>query len=162
MNTVFRLLLLPIRAPMVLLLVAVSAYLGLHWTQPMGEVESHLRPIGDLVWSAECLQAVAVVLVCTMPLQLLQQVSSMMSASRVVSLVLTLLMVTMAGLYLLHMDVLANVLILGCAVLLARLDLVRARLVTPLWLTALALSLLVLGGVSLGRLFAFQVGVVHG
>ena len=86
----------------------------------------------------------------------------MMSASRVISLVLTLLMVTMAGLYLLHMDVLANVLILGCAVLLARLDLVRARLVTPLWLTALALSLLVLGGVSLGRLFAFQVGVGHG
>ena len=42
-----------------------------------------------------------------------------------------LLMVTVGGLYLLHLDVLANVLVLGSAVLLARLDLVRIQVIPP-------------------------------
>jgi hypothetical protein len=73
-----------------------------------------------------------------------------MSASRVLSLVITLLIVTMGGLYLLHLNVLANVLILGSSVMLARLDLARIRVVySPLLSTAL-LGLVVLGGMMLG------------
>jgi len=92
-----------------------------------------------------------VVFVCTMPELLLQRVSSLMAASRVISLVFTLLIVTIGGLYLLHLNVLANVLILASAVLLARLDLVRLRLLPPPWLSALALSVLVLFGSAVGR-----------
>jgi hypothetical protein len=85
---------------------------------------------------------------------LLQQVSSLMAASRVMSLVITLLIVTVGGLYLLHLKVLANVLILACAVLLARLDLARVRIAPPPSLLTLGLGALVLVGASLGRWLA--------
>jgi hypothetical protein len=147
----FRLLLLPLQAPMVLVLLAVSTYLGMHLSLPLSDDGSGMTSVADLIWSAECLQALVVVVVCTIPDLLLRQISAMMAASRVVSLVLTLLLVTMGGLYLLHMEVLANVMILGCAVLLARLDLVRIRVVPPPLQMLAILSVLVLGGLSLGR-----------
>jgi len=74
-----------------------------------------------------------------------------MAASRVVSLVVTLLIVTVGGLYLLHLNVLSNVLILASAVLLARLDLLRLRLMPQPLLMALGLSFVVLLGAALGR-----------
>jgi hypothetical protein len=104
-----------------------------------------------LVWAIECLQAVVVVVVCTLPDLLLRQISSLMATSRVVSLVASLLIVTLLGIYMLHLQMLANVLILGSSVLLARLDLVRVRLVPPPWITVALLVVLVLGGASLGR-----------
>jgi hypothetical protein len=147
----FRLLLVPLQAPMVLVLLAVSTYLGMHLSLPLDHGASGLASLAELMWSAECLQALVVVVVCTIPDLLLRQISAMMAASRVVSLVLTLLLVTMGGLYLLHMEVLANVMILGSAVLLARLDLVRIRVVPPPLQMLAILSILVLGGLSLGR-----------
>jgi hypothetical protein len=95
-----------------------------------------------------------VVVICTMPLILLRQVSSLMATSRVLSLVMTLLLVTVGGLYLLHLEVLANVLILGSAVMLARLDLVRIQVVPPPLVMAVVFSVLVLGGASFGRVLA--------
>jgi hypothetical protein len=62
-----------------------------------------------------------------------------------------LLLVITGGLYLLHLDVLSNVLILASTVLLARLDLVRIRVLPPPLVLAVMLSLLVLGGAGLGR-----------
>jgi hypothetical protein len=91
------------------------------------------------------------VLVCTMPELLLQQVSSAMAASRVVSLVVTLLLVTVGGLYLLHLQALTNVMILASAVLLARLDLARIRVSPPPLVLSVSLSVLVLAGAVLGR-----------
>ncbi len=146
-----RLVLLPLQAPMVLVLLAVSTYMGMHLSLPLSREGSGLASVAHLVWSAECLQALLVVVVCTIPDLLLRQISAMMAASRVVSLVLTLLLVTMGGLYLLHVEVLANVLILGSAVLLARLDLVRIRVVPHPLVMLVILSVLVLGGFSLGR-----------
>ena len=105
-----------------------------------------------LVWAMECLQAVVVVVVCTLPDLLLRQLSNLMAASRVVSLVASLLLVTLLGLYMLHLEMLANVLILSCSVLLARLDMVRAQRIPPPTVSVLLLVLLVLGGASLGRL----------
>jgi hypothetical protein len=151
MTSLFNLLLLPLRAPMVLLLVLISTYLGLHWSRPGSLADSELEGLTTLIWSAECVQALVVVVVCTMPDLLLRRVATMMAASRVISLVVTLLLVITGGLYLLHLDVLSNVLILGSAVLLARLDLVRLRVVPPPFVMTVALSVLVLGGVSLGR-----------
>ena len=148
------LLLLPLRAPLLLLLFAISIYLGLHWGYAVLQQSSGPAPGSALFWSVDCLHAVLVVFICTMPDLLLQQVSNLMAASRVVSLVITLLIVTVGGLYLLHLNVLANVLILASAVLLARLDLLRLRLLPPPWLTAVGLSAVVLAGASLGRSLA--------
>ena len=61
------------------------------------------------------------------------------------------LLVTIGGLYLLHLDVLSSVLILTCAVLLARLDLARIRVVPPPFVLALSLALVVLVGSGIGH-----------
>ncbi|WP_216902116.1 hypothetical protein [Synechococcus sp. CCY 9618] len=152
MRDIFRLLLLPLQAPMLLVLMGVSTYLGMHWSRAMDVTESQMHGLTTLIWSAECLQALLIVVVCTMPDLMLRQVSMLMAASRVVSLVVTLLAVTVGGLYLLHLNVLANVLILGSAVLLARLDLLRVRVVPPPLVLAAVLTLLVLGGANFGRM----------
>lgn len=164
MITVLNLILLPLRAPMVLLLLVVSTYLGLHWSRPGSWADAGVGGVTDLIWSAECLQALVVVVVCTMPDLLLRRISSIMAASRVASLVITLLLVVTGGLYLLHLDVLSNVLILSSSVLLARLDLVRLRVVPPPFVMTLILSVLVLGGISLGRIVEVKLhppGSVH-
>jgi hypothetical protein len=152
MNDLFRLMLLPIQAPMLLVLMGVSTYMGMHWSRGIDASGSEVSELTTLVWSAECLQALLIVFVCTMPALVIRQLSILMAASRVVSLVLTLLLVTIGGLYLLHLNVLANVLILGSAVLLARLDLLRVRVVPPPLVLAAVLTLLVLGGANFGRM----------
>ncbi|MBM5816159.1 MAG: hypothetical protein FJ083_06090 [Cyanobacteria bacterium K_Offshore_surface_m2_239] len=151
MNAFLRYMLLPFRAPLLPILVLVSAYLGLDWTMGHSVVPGQAG-METLLWGMECLQAVLVVVVCTLPDLLLRQVSSLMAASRVVSLVFSLLIVISLGIYMLHLQMLTNVLILGSSVLLARLDMVRVRLVPPPWVAVLLLVVLVLGGASLGRL----------
>ncbi|MEB3265323.1 MAG: hypothetical protein VKN13_01770 [Cyanobacteriota bacterium] len=143
-----RLLLLPLQAPMLVLLVGVCTYLGHHWSLPDG-MAGPLQPL--LIWLVECLQALLVVVVCTIPDVLLENLSLMMAASRVLSLVVTLLLVIIGGLYLIHLEVLASVLILASAVLLTRLDLLRVHVRPSPLVTTLLLSVLVLAGLSLGR-----------
>lgn len=145
------LLLLPVRAPLLLLLFGVAIYLGLHWSLSDSHTALNGSAQHTLFWSIDCLHAVLVVFICTMPELLLQRVSALMAASRVVSLVVTLLIVTVGGLYLLHLNVLSNVLILASAVLLARLDLLRLRLMPQPLLMALGLSFVVLLGAAVGR-----------
>jgi len=151
MSTLLRYLLLPFRAPTLHILLLVSAYVGLDWSLSRGATPGQ-ETIDGLSWAMECLQAVVVVVLCTIPDLLLRQVSSLMATSRVVSLVATLLIVTLVGIYILHIEMLADVLMLGCTVLLARLDMVRARVVPPPLVTVCLLILLVIGGASLGRL----------
>ena len=156
-----RLLLLPLRAPMLLVLVAIAVYEGLQWSQPLpGVVPSGMAQLSSLFWSLDCLHALLVVVVCTMPDLLLQRVSSLMAASRVMSLVISLLIVTVGGLYLLHLKVLTNVLILGTTVLLARLDLARVRVAPPPLLMAAVLGALVLAGAGVGRWLASSGGTL--
>ena len=152
MKDVFRLMLLPLQAPMLLLLVGVSTYQGMHWSHALEAGGTQVQELTNLIWSAECLQAMLIVFVCTMPDLVIRQLSILMAASRVVSLVVTLLLVTVGGLYLLHLNVLANVLIMSSAVLLTRLDLLRVRVVPPPLLLAGVLALMVLGGANLGRM----------
>jgi hypothetical protein len=98
----------------------------------------------------ECLQALVVVVVCTIPDILLHQISTMMAYSRVVSLVGTLLLVITGGLYLLHLSVFSSVLILACSVLLVRLDFVRADMVPRRFVAVMILGIVVMLGISLG------------
>ena len=142
---------LPLRAPLLLLLFGVSLYLGSHWSLSLPQLSERFSSPTHLIWLVECLHALLVVVICTMPDLLLLRVSQVMAASRVVSLVVSLLLVTLAGLYLLHLNVLSNLLILAPAVLLARLDLARIRVVPSSFTSALALSLLVMVGLLAGR-----------
>ncbi len=149
-----RYLTLPIRAPMTLLLLAVSVYMGAQWMAerqlPSLEAAQGIWLAYNIYWPFQCLQTLMVVMVCAMPDLLMRQLSLLMAASKAITLVVTLLMVITGGLYLLHLNVLADVVILACSVLLARLDLIRQRVVPPPLLGALVLSLLVLLGMSLG------------
>jgi len=156
-RSAFLLFALPLRAPMLLVLLLVSTYMGLHWAdvdpQLLREAEgaTAVALAGPFFWPLQCLQAVLVVVLCTMPDLLLRELSLLMSSSKALTLVVTLLTVITGGLYLLHLAVLAEVLVLASAVLLARLDLARLRLVPPPLLTAACLSGWVLLGITVGR-----------
>ena len=159
MKAILQLLLLPLQAPMLIVLLIVSAYEGAHWDLPfppeaLPMADTHLREITALFLSIDCVQALVVVILCTMPDVLMSRITALMEKSRVITLVLALLLVTVSGLYLLNIEALANVLILGSAVLLARLDLVRIQVVPPSWQVSLSMCLVVLGGASLGRLIS--------
>lgn len=164
MRGLLWLLLLPLRAPMLLLLLLVSAYLGLHWAdvdpQLIAQADDAATSVlaGPLFWPLQCLQVVCVVVLCTMPDLLLREVSLLMSASKVLTLVVTLLGVITGGLYLLHLAVFAEVLVLASAVLLARLDLTRLRLAPPPLLGAAALSGWVLLGIAIGHSLQHALG----
>jgi hypothetical protein len=98
------------------------------------------------------------VVLCTMPDLLLRELSLLMASSKALTLVVTLLSVITGGLYLLHMAVFSEVLVLASAVLLARLDLTRLRLAPSPQLAALAMSLWVLLGIAIGRALHTSLG----
>lgn len=145
-----RYALLPVRAPMVLLLFGVSTYLGSRWSHTLDPQIFGNGLYRNLLLAVECLQALLVVVVCTIPDILMHQLSTMMAYSRVVSLVGTLLLVIAGGLYLLHLSVFSSVLILACSVLLVRLDLVRADMVPPRLMVILILGMVVMLGIFFG------------
>jgi hypothetical protein len=142
---------------MLLLLAGVSVYLGLHWVDPQAGGLNSTHDFAPLFWSAQCVQALLVVVFCCMPDLLLRRLSVMLAASRVVTLVASLLLVTIGGLYLLHLEVFSNVLILAASVLLVRLDLVRIRVAPAPGLLALLLAAVVLVGANLGH----RLGTAH-
>jgi len=160
----FSLLLLPLRAPMLLVLLLVSAYMGLHWADvdpqllAQSEAPVQLALSGPAFWPLQCLQAVFVVVMCTMPDLLLREISLLMSASKALTLVVTLLAVITGGLYLLHLAVFSEVLVLASAVLLARLDLTRLRIVPRPLAGTVGLSLWVLLGIAIGRALHSRLG----
>ena len=145
-----RLLLLPFQAPLLLVLFAVSVVMGNHWTMLQQQLERSQNISAELFWTVEVTQVLAVVVICTLPDLLMRQVSLLMASSRVISLVVTLLMVITLGLYLLRLNLLSDILIIASAVLLVRLDLSRIGRSPPPSITALALFGLVISGVWLG------------
>jgi len=167
-RAVFGVLLLPLRAPMLLVLLLVSGYMGLHWAEvaPLllsrAETPLQLELAGALFWPLQCLQALVVVVFCAMPDLLLRELSQLMAASKALTLVVTLLIVITGGLYLLHLAVLAEVLVLASAVLLARLDLSRLRIAPAPLMAAAGLSTWVLAGIGLGYLAHERLGGVIG
>ena len=168
MRSLLRLLVLPLRAPMLLVLLLVSGYMGLHWAEvaPLllsrAETPLQLELAGSLFWPLQCLQALVVVVFCAMPDLLLRELSQLMAASKALTLVVTLLIVITGGLYLLHLAVLAEVLVLASAVLLARLDLSRLRIAPAPLMAAAGLSSWVLAGIGLGYLAHERLGGVIG
>ena len=87
-----------------------------------------------------------------MPALLFRQVSMLMASSRVMTLVVTLLVVITGGIYLLKLNVLTDVLILASAVMLARLDLIRIGVLPAAGICLCLMSVVVIGGIVSGTL----------
>ena len=148
-----RFLLLPFRAPLLLVLFGVAVFLGHHWSIESAHLIAFRRVPSSLFWTVEVLQSLAIVLICTMPDVLLRQMSLLMASSRVLSLVVILLLVITLGIYLaLRLHLFADILIISSAVLLARLDLTRIGVVPPAMFTVCFLICVLLSGICIGHL----------
>lgn len=146
-----RWLSLPLRAPLLIVLFGVAAVMGHQWTLLAPQFSANSGLPLPLLLGLEILQLLFVLILCTMPDLLMRRVSLLMASSRSMTLLVTLLVVIGAGIYLLRLNVLSDVLIIASALLLARLDLVRIGLdATPLTSIVLLGSLL-FGGIVLGH-----------
>ena len=137
MSFFLRWLTLPARAPMLILLALISVYLGAHWGLLQEDIRSSVADqslVDEAYWVLSLSQVVIVVSFCTLPELVLRQISLFMAASKALTLVVTLLVVVVGGMYLLYMPGFADLLVLTAALLLARLDLVRLRVWPPAWL----------------------------
>ena len=149
---ILRLLSLPVRAPLLTVLFLVAVVLGNHGQIVQPGFTSLYGMSAAWFWCLVLMQAQVVVVFCTMPDLLLRQVSLLMASSRVMTLVVTLLVVITGGIYLLKLKVLTNVLILASALLLARLDLIRIGVQPAAGICLLVMSLVVIGGIFAGTL----------
>lgn len=146
-----RVLTLPFRAPLLLVLFGVALVLGNHWSLQQAQI-GMTQGLGPLLfWTLELVQVGLVVVICTMPDLLMRQVSLLMASSRVVTLVVSLLVVVTCGLILMRTNLLVNVLILSSALLLARLDLARIGVVPPPLVTIVGLGSWLLLGLWIGQ-----------
>ena len=110
---ILRLLSLPVRAPLLTVLFLVAVVLGNHWQMAQPSFTSLYGMSAAWFWCFVLLQVQVVVVFCTVPDLLLRQVSMLMASSRVMTLVVTLLVVITGGIYLLKLNVLTDVLILA-------------------------------------------------
>ena len=147
---ILRLLSLPVRAPLLTVLFLVAVVLGNHWQIVQPSFTSLYGVSAAWFWCLVLLQTQVVVVFCTMPDLLLRQVSLLMASSRVMTLVVTLLVVITGGIYLLKLNVLTDVMILASALLLARLDLIRIDVLPPAAGRLFLMSVVVIGGIVVG------------
>jgi len=142
---------LPLRAPLLIVLFGVSAVMGHQWTLLSSRFSASSGLPLPLLFGLEVLQLLLVLILCTMPDLLMRRVSLLMASSRSMTLLVTLLVVIGAGIYLLRLNVLTDVLIIASALLLARLDLVRIGLDATPVTSILLLGTLLFGGVVFGH-----------
>ena len=141
---------LPFRAPLVGGLFLVALVMGNHWTVNQSTYALNQSISVGVFWVIQLIQVIAVVVVFTIPDLLMRQVSMLMASSRVITLIVTLLMVIVLGLYVMRLHRLTDVMILASAVLLARLDLIRIGIVPPPLLTIIGFTAVLLSGIGLG------------
>ena len=142
---------LPLRAPLLILLFGVSAVMGHQWTLLAPRFSSSSGLPLPMLFGLEVVQLLLVLILCTMPDLLMRRISMLMASSRSMTLLVTLLLVVGAGIYLLRLNVLSDMLIIASALLLARLDLVRVGLDATPVTSILLLGSLLFGGVVLGH-----------
>ena len=147
---VLSLFTLPFRAPLVGALFLVALVMGNHWSVNESTYAQNQSISVGVFWVFQLIQVIAVVVIFTIPDLLMRQVSMLMASSRVISLVVTLLMVIVLGLYVVRLHRLTDVMILASAVLLARLDLIRIGIVPPPLLTIIGFTAVLLSGIGLG------------
>ena len=159
----FGLLGLPLQAPMIGVLFVVAVVMGHQWSMAQLQVV-HTRSVPlELLFAAEAIQLMVVLLICTMPELLMQRMSLVMASSRVMTLLVTLLLVIVLGIYLLRLNLLSDLLILASALLLARLDLVRLGVLTAPRGSLLLLGFVLFAGIGLGHCLPHSLDrVAHG
>ena len=161
MSFFLRWLTLPARAPMLILLALISVYLGAHWGLLQEDIRSSVADqslVDEAYWVLSLSQVVIVVSFCTLPELVLRQISLFMAASKALTLVVTLLVVVVGGMYLLYMPGFADLLVLTAALLLARLDLVRLRVWPPAWLGLIGFNVYILLFMTYGHSIHHQLG----
>ena len=94
---VLRLLSLPLRAPLLSVLFVVAVVLGNHWTLLQPQFSQARGISTEWFWAFGLIQVWVVVTICTMPDLLMRQVSLLMASSRVMTHVVTFLLVNTAG-----------------------------------------------------------------
>ena len=141
---------LPLRAPLLILLFGVSAVMGHQWTLLAPRFSASSGLALPMLFGLEVVQLLLVLILCTMPDLLMRRISMLMASSRSMTLLVTLLLVVGAGIYLLRLNVLSDMLIIASALLLARLDLVRVGLDATPVTSILLLGSLLFGGVVFG------------
>ena len=146
-----RWLILPLQAPLLLVLFGVAVLMGHQWALLAPASSQHSGLSLSLLFGLEGLQLLLVLILCTMPDLLMRRVSLLMAFSRSMTLLVTLLVVIAAGIYLMRLNVLTDVLIIASALLLARLDLVRVGLEATPCRSILLLGSLLFSGVVLGH-----------
>ena len=156
----FELLKLPLRAPMISVLFAVAVVMGHQWSIAQMQLLHSPKISLELLIAAELFQLMAVLVICTMPDLLMRRLSLVMASSRVMTLLVTLLMVIVLGIYLLRLNLLSDLLILASALLLARLDLVRLGVMTAPWRSLLLLGFVLVAGIGLGHCLPHPLGAV--
>ena len=142
---------LPLRAPLLILLFGVSAVMGHQWTLLATRFSASSGFPLPMLFGLEVVQLFLVLILCTMPDLLMRRISMLMASSRSMTLLVTLLLVVGAGIYLLRLNVLSDMLIIASALLLARLDLVRVGLDATPVTSILLLGSLLFGGVVFGH-----------
>ena len=149
--TFLGLLTLPLRAPLLSVLFGVAIVMGNQWSLLQPEMSHHRGIPIEAFLVFEVLQVLAVLVICTMPDLLMRNVSLVMASSRVMTLLVTLLLVIVSGLYVLRLNLLSDLLILASALLLARLDLIRVGIIPTPRLSMLLLGTILFVGIALGH-----------
>ena len=149
--TFLGLLTLPLRAPLLSVLFGVAIVMGNKWSLLQPEFSHHRGIPIEAFLVFEVVQVLAVLVICTMPDLLMRNVSLVMASSRVMTLLVTLLLVIVSGLYLLRLNLLSDLLILASALLLARLDLIRVGIIPTPRLSMLLLGTVLFVGIALGH-----------
>jgi hypothetical protein len=155
MKAPVKLLLLPIRAPMITLLGLISFYLGIHWGFQQDAIRGYgidESMVDEAYWIFNLAQVFVITFFCTLPDLVLRQISLFMAASKVVTLVITLFLVIVGGMYLLYLPGFSEMLILASAILLARLDLVRLKVWPPNLLALLGFTAFIIFFITYGEM----------
>ena len=144
---------------MITLLGLISFYLGVHW----GFEQDVLRGNGidatmvdEAYWVFNLAQVFVITLFCTLPDLVLRQLSLFMAASKVLTLVLTLFLVVVGGMYLLYLPGFSELLVLASALLLARLDLVRLRIWPSSWLALFGFTAFIMFFITYGEMMHLE------
>ena len=144
---------------MISLLGLISFYLGVHWGFQQDGIRGggiDATMVDEAFWIFNLAQVFVITLFCTLPDLVLRQLSLFMAASKVLTLVLTLLLVVVGGMYLLYLPGFSDFLVLASALLLARLDLVRLRIWPSSWLALFGFTAFIMFFITYGEMMHLE------
>ena len=157
-----------IKAPFIGVLFLVGILMGNYLSITQHKLEQSGDNSFEYFWIMQFLKLLIVVIVSTSPELLLRYLSRLISSSRVMSLIITLLLVITLGIFMLKLNLLIDMLILSSSLLLARLELEKNGLsLHPFWGMFLLASLVISGAIighylpDFNRLFLHEIDSIN-